>query len=138
MLYEKGIPARFRGHGETILLVEDEALVLETIKAMLEHLNYQVLTATNGQEGLAVYAAHKNEISLVVSDIKMPEMEGTDLLKALQAQDPHIKIVMITGYPPGGAISQHLSQASITVLRKPINMTKLAPVVSLTLQQIGG
>ena len=69
----KAIP---HGQGETILLVEDEAAVLQVAKTLLEMLNYRVLTAKNGQDALAIYQDQAEQIVLVLTDVVMPKMDG--------------------------------------------------------------
>ncbi len=124
----------FRGYGQTVLLVEDEPAVLAATKAMLEHLNYQVLTATNGQKALSVYAEHKNEIALVLADMIMPKMDGVDLFEALQVQDHDIKVVMMTGYPLGQDSLQTFTKGIEGWLSKPIEFQQLAQAVSQALR----
>jgi CheY-like chemotaxis protein len=79
--------------------VEDDAAVLETTKAMLMRLGYQVLTATNGQNALELYEQYQAEIGLVLTDITMPDMDGTALSQILYQKTPTIKIIALTGYP---------------------------------------
>jgi CheY-like chemotaxis protein len=65
--------------GETILLVEDEPLVLKITEAMLKRLGYQVLVANNGREALDIYAGHQENIALVLTDLTMPDLGGVAL-----------------------------------------------------------
>jgi len=123
------------GRGETILLVEDEPLVLAALRAMLEQLGYRVLTATNGQEALAVYSQHRREIALVLADLVMPVMDGGALFRALQAQDPHIRLVVTTGYPLGEEYQHLLAQGIAGWLQKPPDQAQLARVLRLALGQ---
>jgi CheY-like chemotaxis protein len=121
------------GQGETILLVEDEAVVLDVIQAMLEQLRYRVLTATNGREALIVYEQYHDEIDLVLMDLIMPEMDGEALLQALRARDPRVKVVAMTGYPLGGKYRQLLTQEVIDRIQKPMDHAQLAQVLRQTL-----
>ncbi len=123
-----------RGHGETVLLVEDEPTVLATGQAMLEYLGYRVLTAVNGQEALAVYAKYKTEIALVITDMVMPELDGAALFQALQIQNPEIKVLLTTGYPLGEEALKVMVQGREEWLQKPLTMAQLAQVVSQALQ----
>ena len=123
-----------RGRGETVLLVEDDPTVLASGQGMLKYLGYQVLTAANGQEALTVYADHKDEISLVLADMMMPKMDGATLFRALQAQDPDIKVVIMTGYPLGEEAPKVLAQGIVDWLQKPLPMAQLANTVSRVLQ----
>jgi CheY-like chemotaxis protein len=122
-----------RGHGETVLLVEDETTVLEACKAMLEHLGYKVLVAKNGQRALAVYADHQDEIALIVADMVMPIMDGVTLFHTLKKTYPDVKVVFTTGYAPDEKIREALTQGVIDWLQKPMTISDLAHVVSQAL-----
>jgi signal transduction histidine kinase/ActR/RegA family two-component response regulator len=124
-----------RGHGETVLLVEDEPAVLEVGTAILEELGYQVLTATNGHRALEVYAAHQDEIALVLMDMVMPEMGGVQLFHALRELYPAVKAVMTTGYPLEEEGKQLLGQGILAWLQKPMKPAQLAQIVSRALQE---
>jgi signal transduction histidine kinase/ActR/RegA family two-component response regulator len=123
------------GHGETVLLVEDEPAVLEVGHAILEHLGYRVLTAHNGQHALEVYAAYQGEIALVLMDMIMPEMGGVQLLHALKALNANVKTVMTTGYPLGEEDEQLLPQGIVAWLQKPLNPAQLARAIKRALQK---
>ena len=127
----------YRG-AETILLVEDDSTVRKVSRAMLESLNYQVLTAANGKDALAVYADHKDEIIMVLSDMVMPDMDGMALFKALKSRKPDIKMVIISGYPLGNQESvQFLEQGIVAWLPKPLSMLQLSQVVDQALSGSG-
>ncbi len=123
------------GHGETILLVEDEAEVVKVGQAMLESLGYQVLTATNGQEALKLYPARREEIDLVLTDMVMPEIDGVTLFQTLKLQFPDVRVVVMTGYPlVGGEAENLLSQGINGWLQKPLNLSQLSQVISQVVQ----
>ncbi len=121
------------GHGETILVVEDEPMVLAANKAMLRHLGYHTLTAQTGREALAVYTAHQAEIALVLSDMMMPDMTGTTLLDRLKAQNPDIKMVIMSGYPLEENGANLLAQGVVDWFQKPISFEEFAKVISRNL-----
>jgi len=123
------------GQGETILLVEDERAVLDVTRAMLEQLGYQVLAVGSGAEALQVYTQHRDEIALVLADLVMPEIGGVELYHALRAQNPNVKMVVMTGYPLGEEEQQLLSQGIIAWVQKPLNITRLAQTVNEVLKQ---
>jgi signal transduction histidine kinase/ActR/RegA family two-component response regulator len=124
----------WQGQGETILLVEDEPAVLETNKTMLQHLGYQVLTAANGREALAVYTAYQDTIDLVLSDMVMPDMEGEALFNTLKAQNPEIRVVMMSGYPVGEKGARLLEQGLVDWFQKPVSLRDLAQLISKALR----
>jgi signal transduction histidine kinase/ActR/RegA family two-component response regulator len=124
-----------RAHDETILLVEDEPVVLEVCQVMLEHLGYRVLTATNGQQGLAVYSAHQHDIALVLMDMVMPVMGGVQLFHALRELQPSVKAVVMTGYPLEEKGRQLLAEGILAWIQKPLNPLQLAQTIARVLQQ---
>jgi CheY-like chemotaxis protein len=94
---EKGISALPRGSGEIILVVDDEVNIREVMKATLESFGYQVISASDGTEGLAQYAQHAKEISLVITDMAMPFMDGPTMIRTLRKIDPEFKIIGMSG-----------------------------------------
>ncbi len=130
---EEGSEELLLGQGETILVVEDESSVLATIRDMLEQAGYRVLTATNGQEGVGMYDRHKNEIALVLADMVMPVMGGVELFHVLKAQNPDVKVVVISGYPLGEEAEEFLSQGIVGWMQKPVDFSKLVRMVHETL-----
>lgn len=85
------------GKGETILLVDDEPLIIDTARETLESNGYRVLSAPGGAEALTLWNAHKAEIDLVVLDMMMPGMDGIETKKALRNLNAHVKIVASSG-----------------------------------------
>ena len=126
-----------RGHGETILVVEDDLSLREALVDSLEMLNYQVLEAEDGREALATFEQHGDEIALVLSDVVMPEMGGTALFQALRQRDPAVKVVLLTGYPMGEEIEDLKSEGIIEPLQKPPSLDQLARVVARAIQRVG-
>ena len=94
---EKDANAIPRGNGELILIVDDEENIREVMTVTLESFGYKVITAADGTEGLARYAQHAKEISIVVTDMAMPFMDGAAMIRALKKMDPEFKIVGMSG-----------------------------------------
>jgi two-component system cell cycle sensor histidine kinase/response regulator CckA len=113
------------GGSETILVVEDEAGVRSLICRGLENLGYTVLEAPNGREALRVYQKHAGVVSLVVTDVVMPEMHGQELAKQLQAMQPGIKVMYISGYPQDVIGDYGALDASVRFLQKPFSHPEL-------------
>ncbi len=85
------------GNGELILIVDDEAGIREITKSSLEKYNYRVLTASNGVEAVTIYAQYQQQISVVLLDMMMPEMDGAIAIRKLKKINPHVKIIVISG-----------------------------------------
>ncbi|MCK6630182.1 MAG: GAF domain-containing protein [Anaerolineae bacterium] len=122
------------GHGELILLVEDNLVVLEVTEAMLKHLGYQVITATNGRQALDLYDQYQEKIALVLTDVTMPEMGGIALAQNLQAKYPAVKVIALTGYPLEAETKDLLDQGIVDWLQKPLNRRQLAQTISQSLK----
>ncbi|MDP6777628.1 MAG: ATP-binding protein, partial [Candidatus Latescibacteria bacterium] len=118
-----------RGQGETILLVEDQAEVLEVTRSMLQSLNYRVLTAGNGEEGVEVYRANRESISLVLTDMVMPELNGLDMLMVLKEEDPTVRTVMMSGYSMDEDGEARVPTGAEARMEKPLSVETLAQVV---------
>lgn len=82
---------------ERILIVDDEEVICNVLERRLTKEGYPCATAHNGKEALSWF--YKNSFSLIISDIKMPEMTGIELLQKVKAIDPKMKIIMVTAYP---------------------------------------
>jgi len=84
----------------TILLVEDDTLTRTALVFLLTTAGYQVLEASDGVEGVECFTQQPGAIDLVVSDLFMPRMDGLEMLQALQAYAPQVKLILLTGAPP--------------------------------------
>ncbi|MDQ3488285.1 MAG: ATP-binding protein [Acidobacteriota bacterium] len=95
-----------RGGGETILVVDDEASIRRVTRQTLETHGYRVLTAADGREGLASYRANKGRIAAVITDLKMPVMDGASMIDELLALEPELPVIASSGFstPPPDAV----------------------------------
>lgn len=107
------------GHGETILVVDDETHIREITRTMLETFGYRVLSANEGAEGLRLYAEHHNEIAAVLTDMMMPLMDGPTMVRALQKINPHVVIIASSGLAEGERASGASALGIKTFLSKP-------------------
>jgi two-component system, cell cycle sensor histidine kinase and response regulator CckA len=104
---------------ETIMLVEDEYMVREVTKRILERGGYTVLTAANGKEALDLYSEERNIISLIILDFIMPEMSGKECLAKLREVDPNIKILVTSGYHVDGMVKEVIESGARGFIGKP-------------------
>jgi PAS domain S-box-containing protein len=107
------------GNGELILVVDDEATIYEITKTTLESHNYKVLTANDGIGAIALYAQHKNNISLVLVDMMMPVMDGSTMIRTLQKMNPQVKIIAMSGSSVNLAVPQNNNLRIQGFLSKP-------------------
>ncbi len=90
-------PPLATGAGETILVVDDEAAIRDSTRALLEANNYQVLTAAHGEEALNLFVRHRARVALVLTDLMMPVMNGPILIRTLRQLSPGVPLVATTG-----------------------------------------
>jgi CheY-like chemotaxis protein len=125
------------GQGETILLVEDEPMILEVAQAMLETLGYRVLTAQTPGEALHQVATHDGDIALVLTDVVMPEMNGRDLAHLLRANRPGLKCLFASGYTANIIAHHGVLDEGVVFIQKPFLLHNLAVKVREALAQQG-
>jgi CheY-like chemotaxis protein len=114
--------------GAPILLAEDEVMLRMIAVEMLEEAGFQVFEAGDGVEALELLKANP-QIALLVSDIKMPRMDGYALVEAGLAVKPDLKVLLMTGYsqePP----PQVLKAREVQILHKPFNLEKLCALAA--------
>lgn len=95
---QKKLPSLSNGNAEWILVVDDEAKILETTKISLETYNYHVLTASDGIEAISLCAQYKHKIAVALVDMMMPSMDGTTTIQTLQKIDPQLKVIAVSGF----------------------------------------
>ena len=121
---------------ETVLLVDDEEIVIGVGKQMLEKLGFSVLTAANGKEAIDIYRNNKDRIGLVVMDMIMPGMGAGDTCEQLQAIDPGIKVLLSSGYGVDQQTSEVLKRGCKGFIQKPFNMQVLSEKIGEILTQV--
>lgn len=114
---------------KTILLVDDEEIVIGVGRQMLEKLGFSVLTAQNGKEGLEVYRDNHKDIDLVVLDLIMPDMGAADTYDKLQSINPAVKVLLSSGYGVDQQTEELLNRGCKGFIQKPFNMQILSDKV---------
>ena len=114
-------------HGnETILLIDDEPLIIDVGRDILEALGYSVLTATSGRDAIDMYRRHADAIALVVLDMIMPEMGGSALFDRLKAINPGIKTLLCSGYSMDGQAIEIMERGCNGFVQKPFDIQQLS------------
>jgi len=113
------------GHGELVLVVDDEVAIREITKTSLEAYNYKVITACDGIEAIALYAEHRDEISIVLTDMMMPSMDGLTTIRTLRKINPQVKIIAISGLASGDKLAAVIGTGVKTFLSKPFTTQEL-------------
>jgi CheY-like chemotaxis protein len=111
---------------ETILLVDDEDVVVDVGEEMLEEMGYKVLVARSGKEGVDVYTKHKEEIDLVILDMIMPDMGGGEAYDRMKEEDSDAKVILSSGYSIDGQATEILGRGCNGFIQKPFNMKDLS------------
>jgi CheY-like chemotaxis protein len=110
----------------TIMLVDDEKMILEVGTAMLGRLGYEVLTAVDGRSALELYRREKDRIGLVILDMVMPGMGGSETFDRLKACDPGVKVLLSSGYSLDGQASEIIQRGCVGFIQKPFNLSQLS------------
>ncbi|KIX13830.1 hypothetical protein X474_11060 [Dethiosulfatarculus sandiegensis] len=113
------------------MIVDDEPLILELLKEFLESKGHEVITALDGQEGLDQFL--KISPDMILTDLKMPNLSGIQLLKAVKETNPKVPVVLISGYGEIETVVEALKEGAENFLAKPLNMKVLAKVVEQAL-----
>ena len=111
---------------KTVLLVDDEEIVVGVGKQMLEKLGFSVLTAKNGEEALEVYKNNQNDIDFIILDMILPDMGAVDIYDGLRSINPAIKVLLSSGYGVDQKINELLSHGCCGFIQKPFNMKGLS------------
>ena len=111
---------------ETVMLVEDETQVRELTQRMLKQLGYTVLTAAKGDEAIELSSAHPGAISLLVTDVVMPNMSGKQVADALVVTRPDIKVLFLSGYTDNTVGNHGVLDSNVNFLAKPFSRETLA------------
>lgn len=118
----------------TVLCVDDERNILSALKRLLRKENYRLLTGNSGKEGLEILA--ENEVHVVVSDQRMPEMNGTEFLKEVRKGYPNILRIILTGYTDVDTITEAINEGHIyKFFLKPWNDHNLKLEIRQALEQ---
>ena len=122
------------GNGELILVIDDEAAIREITKETLLAYGYRAMTASDGAEGVAVFAENKKDIKLVITDIMMPVMDGTAVIHALKRISPDVKIIAASGMGSKGQIKSPPKSSVQAFLSKPYSAEKLLKALAAALR----
>jgi PAS domain S-box-containing protein len=118
-----------RGNGELILVVDDEEVFRQLFTAQLENYGYRTITASDGEEALAIFKGHPEPINLVLSDLSMPKMNGEELYRELRMLTPDLKVIFSTGNIDHKSKNEILQMGVRGVIDKPFTLDKLLQLI---------
>ena len=124
-----------RGQGETIIIVEDDILVLNVCETILSQLGYNILTAGGSVEAIDLVGKYQGDIHLLLSDVVMPGMNGRDMAKKITKIRPGIKILFMSGYTSDGIVHQGILYKGLNFIKKPFTLDRLARKVREIMDQ---
>jgi two-component system cell cycle sensor histidine kinase/response regulator CckA len=109
-----------------VLLVDDEEMILNVGKDMLESLGYQVLAAKGGIAGVEEYRKIMNEVDLVILDMIMPDMSGRDVFAQLKEMNPGVRVILSSGYSMDGQAQEIMDQGCRGFIQKPFSLRNIS------------
>ncbi|HEX2896727.1 MAG TPA: response regulator [candidate division Zixibacteria bacterium] len=118
----------------SILVVDDEAMIRNLLEKILAKEGYKILLAKDGQEALDIISTKK--VDIVISDMKMPRMNGLDLLKTLKRERPEIGVVIMTGYGDTYTVKDALLLGADEYITKPFKSYEMLMIVERTYWRI--
>ena len=113
----------------TIMLIDDEQMILDVGIELLEELGYTVVSAMSGQEAIEIFEKERDQIDLIIMDMIMPGMGGGETFDRLKAIDPDIKVLLSSGYSINGQATDILRRGCDGFIQKPFKMNQLAEKV---------
>ncbi len=122
------------GRGEIVLLVEDDQAILELAKTMLENHHYQVLPVSSPSEAIRLAQSQEDVIDLMVTDVVMPEMNGRDLAGIIQALQPDMKVLFMSGYTANVIAHHGVLDEGVHFIQKPFSAAEFAVKVQDTIR----
>lgn len=121
----KNMPETVKGSG-TILLIDDEEMIIRVAGEILEKIGFRVLTATSGKEAVELFKKSPLPIDLVVLDIVMPEMSGAQVFEKLKEINPGVRVLLSSGYSMEGQARELLKKGCQGFIQKPFGMSELS------------
>jgi len=131
---QKNIPPIQRGRGETILIVEDEVAILRLTAKILRDLGYDVITTNTPSAAMKLAKERSEDISLLITDVVMPEMNGKKLAESLTTIFPNLKWLFMSGYTASVIARQGILAADVHFIQKPFSARDLAAKVRKALE----
>jgi PAS domain S-box-containing protein len=126
VIKEKARPESLEVGTEMILIVDDEEMVADIGKDMLEKLGYKILVAPGGTQAIKIFNANRDQVKLVILDMIMPDMSGGETFNRLKAIKPDAKILLSSGYSLNGRASKIMKQGCNGFIQKPFNLKQIS------------
>ncbi|MGD9230814.1 MAG: response regulator, partial [Desulfobacterales bacterium] len=132
---EKELSEKIITGNETVLLVDDEDMVIEGCREMLTKVGYNVLIAKNGKNAIEIYKENQDKIDIVIIDMIMPELSGGETYDKLKEMNPDINVLLSSGHSIDGQATQILERGCNGFIQKPFNINVLSMKIKEILDQ---
>jgi len=109
----------------TILIIDDDPLVMQIARAIIEKIGYHVLEAATGEEAINITASHAGAIDLVILDLILPDIKAMDLFLRLREYRPNMKVLITSGYNQDKIIEEILISGAVGFIQKPYSFKLL-------------
>jgi CheY-like chemotaxis protein len=120
---------------ETILLVDDEEIIVDVCKAMLGELGYAVIVANDGEQALKIVEDKHEEIDLMILDLIMPKIDGGKTFENVRSNYPKIPVILSSGYALNGQATQIMQMGCNAFIQKPFDISELSKKIREVLDQ---
>jgi CheY-like chemotaxis protein len=128
-------PAKTRGKGEHILVVDDEHEIVEAARTTLERIGYRITAETSAKDALVTFESKKTQFNMAIVDFALPEMNGLELSSRLLSMKPDLPIVLVTGF--SGALDRgEMEKTNVKkLINKPISAKELGEIIRQVLDE---
>ena len=130
------VPEELLRGDETILLVDDEKIILNVSKEVLETLGYKVIIASGGLEAIEVYQTRKEDVDLIILDMIMPDLEGGKTFDALKEIDPEVSVILSSGYSLNSEAESIMQRGCKAFMQKPFNVYALSRMLREVIDRV--
>ncbi len=131
---EKPAPPILIKGNESVLIIDDETMIIDTAQTMLAELGYTVYTADSGKKGIEAFLNLAEQVDLVILDMIMPHMSGNETFERLKTIDPEVKVLLSSGYGLNGQASVLMEKGCRGFIQKPFTIRELSRKVREVLE----
>jgi CheY-like chemotaxis protein len=126
VMEEQGGEQKISVGSETVLLVDDEEIIIDVSVQMLKKMGYVVLTAHSGREAIEIFKQKNEEVAIVILDLIMPSMGGGEVYARLKDIDSNVKVLLSSGYSIKGQAAEMINRGCNGFIQKPFKLNELS------------
>ena len=117
-----------------ILVIDDEDMLRDVLKEVLEMVGFSALFASSGRAGIQLFEENRDRVQLILMDILMPEMSGLETHKEIKALDPNMKFIFMSGFPDKDALSLRELVGEYVFVKKPFSVKEIVSQIKQVLE----